>query len=1306
MKKLAVFLVLILFALGAPASAQFQRGDRTFRKIGIHRANQVRTVFGNWGVIAQPPTEGPPAAWKNDANGYIGDVSPMVGVEVPKYIDLNADSKVDTFHSVVVCPVARPGSAGGSLGDAPPGGGDVAWAFEPIPGFASPTLDERGKGVAMSHLPETWPAIWPDRPTWVDDRGRAVWNGYFGRGVRSADQESYWWMDDNNDKEFQAAPFSFLPDSTDKSRSGLAIQARIRGLQWSTFLAEDCIFWLYDFYNSGTTNYPKAAFGMIVGTWVGEGPGGSGNEWNDDVSLFDVQDDITYSWDYDNNIRATANPQWVGPVGYVGYAFLESPGNSVDGIDNDIDSRGGSPRFTQNDFGPRTLALSPGSNGNFPNNKVVLINKLTFERTVRDVPAQPTPVVSQGITYTIGPNVTLTELPNNLLDDDLDGLIDENIDVHYRQIRRDSRGTILIDRPAETYYKNYFSGAGVFDRLIDEDRDDGIDNDGDWNPEFDDVGADGVPNTRDFGENDGRPTAGEPNFDALDVEESDQIGLTSFEYFAPSNQVQTGNDENLWFRLKPGFFEVPNIFVGNRPTRGEDGDLLYGSGFFPLQAKKTQRFSMALLYGENFDELIRNKRTVQEIYNNNYTFSKPPELPTVKAVPGNRRVTLYWDRVAENSIDPTTRTKDFEGYKIYRATDPDFADARTITDGNGQAIFYKPIAQFDLKNGIRGFFKPGADLFDRVQGADFYLGEDNGLVHSFVDSSADIENGRRYYYALVAYDHGDEIKNIYPSETSKFVFRDATGAIITDKNTAVVVPNAPAAGYVAPPNSKPLEYASTTNKGEGIGKVFWSGLDQREIRDGVSYRVEFFDTSNDGLDNDEDWRSFDDKDNNGIRTPNEALNDDVGLDGKPETQDFGEGDGLPTPGVPGDPAKPGEPRVDLRDPEEFVPVTSLYTAHDTKGVAETIVAADTAKVPLGRRYLLANTIRLLNASGSVVPVADYIVDAERGLLRGARPGTLAKGQKYTISYQYYSVYRSPYILAKDSDIFDGVQLSFNNYSAIEVSEIKWNNPNGKEFRATVAPFLANISGATLRGLRYPNDYQMTFYDNKDISTYNLRLRLPNGTIITVPPLKVNFDIKNLSTGAPVNFIIEEVNPDGFISSGERVTLIEPSANDSVSFSWSVTFSRTDSSVVPKAGRTLTFKTLKPFRRGDVFAFEAAGPKIEAAAATSELERIKVVPNPYVVAATWEQPLPPTISSGRGERRIDFIHLPANAKIQIFTSRGEHVVTLLHDKTLDDGTVSWNLRTKENLDVAYGVYFYVVEAPDINGVKKGKLAIIK
>ena len=130
--------------------------------------------------------------------------------------------------------------------------------------------------------------------------------------------------------------------------------------------------------------------------------------------------------------------------------------------------------------------------------------------------------------------------------------------------------------------------------MIDESRNDGIDNDGDWNQEFDDVGADGKPGTFDLGEGDGIPTAGEPNFDENDVDESDQIGLTSFQYFVPAGDITMSDDANMWRRMLPGFFQVPSSIVNNEAIRGEDGDFIYGTGYFPLLPGKTERFSLAL----------------------------------------------------------------------------------------------------------------------------------------------------------------------------------------------------------------------------------------------------------------------------------------------------------------------------------------------------------------------------------------------------------------------------------------------------------------------------------------------------------------------------------------------------------------------------------------------------------------------------------------------------------------------------------------------------------------------------------------
>jgi hypothetical protein len=98
---------------------------------------------------------------------------------------------------------------------------------------------------------------------------------------------------------------------------------------------------------------------------------------------------------------------------------------------------------------------------------------------------------------------------------------------------------------------------------------------------------------------------------------------------------------------------------------------------------------------------------------------------------------------------------------------------------------------------------------------------------------------------------------------------------------------------------------------------------------------------------------------------------------------------------------------------------------------------------------------------------------------------------------------------------------------------------------------------------------------------------------------------------------------------------------------------------------------------------------------SLLSRIRVVPNPYIGAAKWEQVV--------NARKLQFTFLPAECTISIYTVRGELVQTLRHDNKT--GSEDWNLTNQSGVEVAFGLYIYVVETPDGNKVN-GKFAIIK
>jgi hypothetical protein len=115
----------------------------------------------------------------------------------------------------------------------------------------------------------------------------------------------------------------------------------------------------------------------------------------------------------------------------------------------------------------------------------------------------------------------------------------------------------------------------------------------------------------------------------------------------------------------------------------------------------------------------------------------------------------------------------------------------------------------------------------------------------------------------------------------------------------------------------------------------------------------------------------------------------------------------------------------------------------------------------------------------------------------------------------------------------------------------------------------------------------------------------------------------------------------------------------------------------------------------------SGERIDSDAARRDFTPY-VVPNPYVGSASFE---PERFNiSGRGERRLEFRGLPAGSVVRIYTVRGELVQTLHHDGGAD-GWVEWNIRTRDNLDVAPGLYIFHVDAGSL-GSKTGKFAIIK
>ena len=100
----------------------------------------------------------------------------------------------------------------------------------------------------------------------------------------------------------------------------------------------------------------------------------------------------------------------------------------------------------------------------------------------------------------------------------------------------------------------------------------------------------------------------------------------------------------------------------------------------------------------------------------------------------------------------------------------------------------------------------------------------------------------------------------------------------------------------------------------------------------------------------------------------------------------------------------------------------------------------------------------------------------------------------------------------------------------------------------------------------------------------------------------------------------------------------------------------------------------------------------------------MVPNPYIVTNTMEPALRNIFLNQR--RRIMFTHIPAKCNIKIFTISGYLIDEIKVDNEPSNGIVHWDLLTKDNLEIAPGIYIYYLESKVTGKVKTGKFSVIK
>jgi hypothetical protein len=139
-----------------------------------------------------------------------------------------------------------------------------------------------------------------------------------------------------------------------------------------------------------------------------------------------------------------------------------------------------------------------------------------------------------------------------------------------------------------------------------------------------------------------------------------------------------------------------------------------------------------------------------------YLLPAPPNIPVTKVVNENRKVTLYWAANAEQSIDPITLVRDFEGYRIYR------------TNAGADIDPAKPLlSSFILTGDFDSINNTGNNTgFNHIKLSQpkTFNGDTNHYWYKFEFNNQ--LNGWQYVYAVTAYDEGDSADQLGPLESS------------------------------------------------------------------------------------------------------------------------------------------------------------------------------------------------------------------------------------------------------------------------------------------------------------------------------------------------------------------------------------------------------------------------------------------------------------------------------------------------------------------------------------------------------------
>ncbi len=290
------------------------------------------------------------------------------------------------------------------------------------------------------------------------------------------------------------------------------------------------------------------------------------------------------------------------------------------------------------------------------------------------------------------------------------------------------------------------------------------------------------------------------------------------DYFSPDDDANSTNARSRYDRLTRSLPRTPVDKIAPLRTRPDNMTTLLSTGpFGPVLPESTLTVVFGVICARKFgtapanqdtreqrSTLVTNSGFCQQAYDgedgngnnrldpgedlngnnvlDHFQLPQPPRPPKVRLEVGDGEVAVYWDKsTSEESVDPITRQRDFEGYRVFRSN-----AGADVLNPQDLLLTLTLAGDFDLPGDDVGYNTGFGAI--ALSAPKRFPGDTVAYWYRFPPPGSAVRhlNGWQYLYGVAAYDRGDTATGTTSLQSKVEIRRAIPGTPATSDRTKPV----------------------------------------------------------------------------------------------------------------------------------------------------------------------------------------------------------------------------------------------------------------------------------------------------------------------------------------------------------------------------------------------------------------------------------------------------------------------------------------------------------------------------------------